>query len=129
MDSLIEVDLDLILECAEKFEKIQIEGKKVIARLKAQKVKKKSWIFFKKEVSVWSYLHNDTSFFGPAYWAEKLGYVMAVEGRYLRIAGWSKPDFFSYPAYGVRVLLSQREYENLHYIMETDIEEEGDHPL
>lgn len=130
MDSLIEVSKDKIAECMKRFDLLQAEGDKVAKFLREKKTKVRTWLFFKKEVSVWMSLANGGLMGYPIWWsAREAGYITPHQARALRISRMSRPDFGTYIKHGEGILLSSSEYDTLYFILETDVEEEGSHSL
>lgn len=120
MTTLIEVDMSTIREVAKHFKKCQEEGKALIKRLKTQKTTVRSWVFFKKEVSVWEHLREAQGWNGPGFYAWRGGWITEEEGRLIDLASkWY--DFESYTKFGLRVFLTPGDYRSLIWIAETKL--------
>lgn len=121
MNSLIEVDMTTIREAALHFKRCKVAGQAIIDRLKKQKTKVKTWVFFQKEISVWDYLGTIEGWHGRGFYAAMSGWASEDEGRLINLANKCY-DFESYTKYGRRVFLTPSDYRSLTWIMETKID-------
>lgn len=95
--------------------KIDDAARKIINRLKTEKVQKRYWFFlFKKEISKWEHAKSKESFFPIRYLAWIMDYISDDE--YYILAAESKQytsPWESYMDRGERFFLSHEEYMSL----------------
>lgn len=121
MNSLIEVDMTTIREAALHFKRCKVAGQAIIDRLKKQKTTVKTWVFFKKEISVWEYLGTIEGWHGRGHYAALAGFATEEEGRLINLASKGY-DYDQYAKHGRRVFLTPSDYRSLIWIMETKID-------
>jgi len=110
-NTLIEVNGELLIRAAEHLTKCQKIGELAIERLKEKKVKVRHWLFFKKEVSLWShFLRTGTNSWSPTgYLAHRFGLVTEEEGQCIDLVRCNY-DFRSYTKHGRGFYLDASEY-------------------
>lgn len=121
MESLIEVDIETIIKAVEHQKICQQKVDDIIYRLKEKKIKVRSWIFFKKEISLFDFYRKSAGYREWNYYACLDGEITELE-KYLVDVWYIYFDFNHSIKHGKRVFLRKSDFDKMTTILETKLD-------
>lgn len=121
MESLIEVDIETIIQAVEHQKICQQKAEEIIDRFKKKKIKVRSWIFFKKEISLFDFYRKNAGYYGWNYYACLDGEITELESRIIDV-WYIYFDFNRSIEHGKRVFLRKSDFDKMTTILETKLD-------
>lgn len=121
MESLIEVDIETIIKAVEHQKICQQKAEEIIYRLKEKKIKVRSWIFFKKEISLFDFYRLNAGYREWNYYACLDGKITELESRIIDV-WYIYFDFNHSIEHGKRVFLRKSDFDKMTTILETKLD-------
>lgn len=121
MESLIEVKIGKVLQAVEHKKVCEQKAEAVISRMQENKIKVRSWFFFKKEISLFDFYRKNGGYREWYYYAHLDGHITKSENRFLEV----KYTYFRFNhtiRHGERAFLTESDFSRMTLILETKLE-------